>query len=86
MHTPIYSTPKWLIVRQKSDKGHGVCKWVHIPTYNKIKSIVTIGINKGIAKSRAIFNNVHARVHILSHSKVDSNVTIHPVENPCIAM
>ena len=25
-------------------------------------------------------------VHTLSHSKVDSNVTIHSVENPCIAM
>ena len=40
-------------------------------------------LNEGIAKSRAI---LHARVHTLSHSKVDSNVTIHPVENPCIAM
>ena len=73
-------------MRQKSDKGHGVCKWVHIPTYNKVNSNVKIRINKGIAKSRAIFNNVHAQVHTLSHSKVDSNVTIHPVENPCIAI
>ena len=70
-------------MRQKSDKRHGVCKWVHISTYNKINSNVTIRINKGIAKSRAI---LHARVHTLSHSKVDSNVTIHSVENPCIAM
>ena len=59
---------------------------VQMGAHTNINSNVTIRINKGIAKSRAIFNNVHARVHTLSHSKVDSNVTIHPVENPCIAM
>ena len=59
---------------------------VQMGAHTNINSNVTIRINKGIAKSRAIFNNVHAQVHTLSHSKVDSNVTIHPVENPCIAM
>ena len=49
--------------------------------HTNINSNVTIRINKGIAKSRAIFNNVHAQVHTLSHSKVDSNVTIHPVSS-----